>query len=161
MYINLCEISFGSLAFKRDLYGPLMLAKRLSILIAEVAMYKERGSPQAKRERQQKRVMQGRVSAVRQEFSPTSQDAGLNHPRSRFLIDRLLLGRGSRVRANQGVLRRSGACVVLRISGERFRTVLDRKAFPMNLEEIDPALIDQAIQRVTSTGYKLQLKVKN
>ena len=31
----------------------------------------------------------------------------------------------------------------------------------MNLEEIDPALIDQAIQRVTSTGYKLQLKVKN
>ena len=84
MYINLCEISFGSLAFKRDLYGPLMLAKRLSILIAEVAMYKERGSPQAKRERQQKRVMQGRVSAVRQEFSQTSQDAGLNHPRSRF-----------------------------------------------------------------------------
>ena len=61
-----------------------------------------------------------------------------------------LLGRGRKARTNQGVLRRSGACVVLRMSGERFRAVLDRKAFPINLEEIDPALIDQAIQRVTS-----------
>jgi len=55
-----------------------------------------------------------------------------------------LLGRGRKARTNQGVLRRSGACVVLRMSGERFRAVLDRKAFPINLEEIDPALIDHA-----------------
>src|SRR5207302_10752346 len=108
MYINLCEISFGSLAFKRDLYGPLMLAKRLSILIAEVAMYKERGAPQAKRERQQKRGMQGRVSDVRQELAPTCEDAGINHGSSRFLINSLQLGRGRRVRPNHGACRHRG-----------------------------------------------------